>query len=141
MLKRATLILTAVLAGGLARPALAEGEVIHADLSFPFTVGAVELPAGHYEVRAWDHTDEPILTFKNTDTGERTVAEYVARIRPRQDDRDRIVFDRVGNRHYLTEIHLADADGYLVATTPRRSQPLATLSASDRRSSDKKAVG
>jgi len=117
-MKRSMLLLTAVLAVGLARPARAEGQVVHADLNFAFTAGDVAMPAGHYVVREFANPDETILSFKNTDTGKRVLVEYVARIAPPLERSKKagnvFVFDQIGRQHVLNQIRLAHSEGYLL---------------------------
>ncbi len=98
-------------------PALFAGEtrlIKEADVPYEFVVAGHALPAGHYEVLCSDDPNASYLVFKNVATGKTTIAQYETRSAGREDGKDVIVFDLASGKHVLSEIHLADSDGYLL---------------------------
>ena len=54
------------------------------------------------------------------ETGKKTVVEYMTRIAPREDGNPVFVFDEVGGQHILSEIQLANSDGYLLPAAAKK---------------------
>jgi hypothetical protein len=118
-MKKATLMVTSLfLVAGAAAAAHAQDETVRADVGFAFTAGSVSLPAGEYEIRLPDLTRN-MLEVSNVATGKHALVEYVTRIPFRRAERDNLVFDRVGNDRYLSEINIAGSDGYLLPGAPK----------------------
>ncbi len=116
-MKSGSLILAAVALGalGAAVPAHAMELVATADVPFAFTAGGTALPAGHYELTTPDSVDDGVLALRNLDTRKVIVVGYLSRIAWQRDSRSDFVFDEVGGQQILSEIHLSNADGYVVA--------------------------
>jgi len=64
--------------------------------------------------------DEEMLELRNLDTGKTIVVEYVTRIAFREDGKNDLVFDKIGNERLLSEIHLSNADGYVLLAAGKR---------------------
>jgi hypothetical protein len=90
---------------------------LKAKIDFPFTVGSKVLPAGEYEF-ALDNSAE---VFRVTGGGKNlTLASILTRTAGAMHTTPQdahIVFDVVGDTHFLSEIWLPGADGYVLATT------------------------
>ena len=77
--------------------------------AFPFSVGAVTLPAGSYTVRPLDN----ILDMMSISSGNRTVFVDTmdAGVPNPEKVRDQVVFTKVGGRYALSEILNANDQG------------------------------
>jgi hypothetical protein len=82
-----------------------------AKIPFEFTAGDTKLPAGQYEILE-QGPDANVLILRNVDTAKSTVAEYMTRLAQRPGDETTVVFDKIGDRYALAEIHTAGSDGY-----------------------------
>ncbi len=85
-----------------------------ADVPYAFLAAGKTMPAGHYEVLVSDDANANYLVLKDKATGKSTVVQYTTRSASRRDGQDVVVFDVEGGQHLLSEIHLANADGYLL---------------------------
>ena len=85
-----------------------------------FTVGDQSLPPGRYSVTT--EKGSPAELHIHSMTGESSawvpVITRLAR-HTHAHTRSRMVFDRVGGQHFLSEIWLDGEDGYLVLGTPK----------------------
>jgi hypothetical protein len=112
---RSSLILASVLVAGLAGTARAQESVLaDGQVSFEFTAGSTQFPAGHYQIMSSSSAPEGPLLIRNVDTKKTTHVEYLTRIASREDGKSTFVFDEVGSQHILSEIHLAGSEGYLL---------------------------
>jgi len=87
------------------------------DIPFKFMVGKKEMPAGKYEVqKTGDQGSHLLLRNWQAKTSIYvSVVERLAETDPSQKHSARIVFDTVGDQHFLSEFWPADnADGYLL---------------------------
>jgi hypothetical protein len=114
-----SLLLASVLVAGLSVPAGA-ATMIDGQVPFEFTVGSAKLPAGHYQIQPSTSPGEDVLIVRNVDTGKRTVVDYITRIAPRKDAMSVFVFDEVGGQQILSEIQLANSDGYLLPAAAKK---------------------
>ncbi len=85
--------------------------LIAADIPLAFEVAGNSLPAGHYAF-AKDDVVSGSLILRNVDTGKAFAVAYNSRLAMRPDSQAAIVFDKQGDKEYLSEIHLAGDDGY-----------------------------
>jgi hypothetical protein len=115
--KNSGLLLASVLVAGLAVPARA-ATILDGNVAFEFTVGSTKLPAGHYQVQA--NPGEDVLTVRSVDTGKSATVPYLTRIWARDESLSAFVFDVVGGEHILSEVHLANSDGYLLAAAAKK---------------------
>jgi hypothetical protein len=86
-------------------------ETLSANIPFAFIVDGKANDAGAYTVRVNDNRTEVWLTPSK---GPSLVALVITRLAASAPDDSRVVFDKVGNTNYLSEVWLPGADGYLV---------------------------
>jgi len=85
-----------------------------------FTVGDLLLPAGRYSVST--KPGDPARLHIHNRTGESCAwLPVITRLAQHAHDSaaPRMVFDRVGGRHFLSEVWLSGEDGFLVRGTPK----------------------
>ena len=87
-----------------------------ADISFPFNVGSKVFQAGTYEFRAGIQTD--VLTMTNTKTRQSFSIPVLTRLSARSPEEANLVFDKVKDQSYLSELYFPGEDGFHVAGTP-----------------------
>jgi hypothetical protein len=110
VLALALLISTAVL--GLAQ------EKVQADIPFSFIVAGKTLPAGTYSFQ--EAEQGMVISVSNMKTGIANAVSVLTRLGPRSRTDSEIVFDVVGNDHYLAEVHMASIDGYAFKAAPAK---------------------
>ena len=89
-----------------------------AQVPFAFTVGNVSLPAGTYEFRASNNLDD--MSVAEVTGKETIVASVISRLSPRLESENEgsVVFDVVGESHYLSEIYIPGLDGFELQGAP-----------------------
>ncbi len=87
-----------------------------ADIPFSFIAEGKTLPAGPYQFTERD--TPPVIIVRNNKTGESLIAPVITLLGTQFEKETNIVFDVVGNDHYLSEVRIADTDGYLLRATP-----------------------
>ncbi len=87
-----------------------------ADIPFGFIAEGKTLPAGPYQFTEADNSKAIIV--RNNKTGESVIAPIITLLGMQAEKETNIVFDVVGNDHYLSEVRIADTDGYLLKATP-----------------------
>jgi hypothetical protein len=87
-----------------------------ADIPFSFIAEGKTLPAGPYQFTERD--DPTVIVVRNGKTGESVIVPIITRLGTQAEKETNIVFDVVGNDHYLSEVRIADTDGYLLKATP-----------------------
>jgi hypothetical protein len=102
---------------GLGSTARAE-TVVDARVPFAFTAGTTNLPAGHYRIDAT--AGEDFVVIQNVDTRQKVAVEFETRLAPRPDGHPTLVFDDVGGKHVLSEIHRSTIDGYELPAAGRK---------------------
>ncbi len=100
-----------VLLAGAGLASAAERAVADATVPFAFTVSGKEIPAGKYEVLVEDPVVGTLL-LRSLTGGKPTAMAFTTRLAMRKNDQDVMVFDVAGDKHYLSELHIAGADGY-----------------------------
>ncbi len=85
-------------------------EGVRADVPFSFIVAGKTLPAGTYTFR--EAETGRVMAVRNDKTGDVNMAPVLTRLGQRSGDESEVVFDVVGNDHYLAEVHVAEIDGY-----------------------------
>lgn len=76
----------------------------------PFKAGGKDYPAGHYRVLADDDLDH--INLLNLDAKTDDEIKYNTRISPREGEWGEVVFDKVENDLYLSEIYIIGMDGF-----------------------------
>ena len=87
-----------------------------ADIPFSFVVEGKTLPAGPYQFTERDNPT--VIVVRNSKTSESVIAPVITLLGTQAEKETNIVFDVVGNEHYLSEVRIADTDGYLIRATP-----------------------
>jgi hypothetical protein len=91
--------------------------IADATISFGFSVAGTPEPAGKYEILLEDPSFGTLM-LRNIDGGKPIVVPFTTRLAMRGGDQDTLVFDKVGDKYYLSEIHLSDCDGYFLPGAP-----------------------
>jgi hypothetical protein len=120
VLSAAVLVAAVVLAG--AAPATAQeagsmGEYIQphdATIQFPFVLSGKQMPAGKYMI---DQPTSELLIFQEEAKGAprieaRVITRLAAPSTPISDPK--LIFDKVGNTYYLSEVWFPNRDGFLL---------------------------
>lgn len=104
-------------AGGAGAAFAAAKPVADATISFGFSVAGTPAPAGRYEILL----EDPVfgtLMVRNLDGGKPILVPFTTRLAMREGEQSALVFDKVGDKYYLSEIHLSDSDGYFLPGAP-----------------------
>jgi hypothetical protein len=83
-----------------------------ADIPFSYQAGGKTLPAGLYEFQV--NADAPGITVTGSQTKEAVSVRSRARRPPRPGGQPAIVFDKVGDQHFLSEFYTATT-GFILA--------------------------
>ncbi len=109
----------AILGATLASRAQSSGETIVSSIPFEFRVGDKPFPAGDYRLTHQARA-LPELEIQSADGKHHAVLTSItrlARLHKGNDSEASLVFDIVGETHYLSEIWMPQADGFLVLAT------------------------
>jgi hypothetical protein len=92
------------------------GQHVTADVPFEFQVGKAVLPAGHYEVNRGVNrgfaNNSDALTIACTDCKTSAIFAFTRRIdNPKEAEETRLVFNRYGDRYFLSKIIFASLGG------------------------------
>jgi hypothetical protein len=100
-----------------------------ADVPFAFFVGSAQLPAGTYEVRTLGASNSSIV-IQNHETSAAAMS-IAGREQPRNTSA-KLVFHRVGNTYFLTEVwRSSTAEGMIVPTSKQEKDLEKELQASN----------
>jgi hypothetical protein len=91
-------------------------EKVRADIPFSFIAGTKTLPAGTYTFQ--DAEQGTAMLVRSVKTGEANAVGVLSRLGPRSTRESEVVFDVVGNDHYLAEVHMESTDGYAFRAAP-----------------------
>ena len=93
---------------------------VKADVPFAFNVGTAQLSAGTYEIKALSQSPNVIM-IRNPETGAATLS--IARSEGPRNTESKLVFDRIGNQYFLTEVWKdSDAGGMIVPTSKHEEE-------------------
>ena len=87
-----------------------------ADISFEFHAGKEVLPAGTYEFKPDAHGD--VVSVMNVKAKNTILTPVLTRISQRPGNEAMVVFDKVGDQCYLSELHMPVADGFHFTGAP-----------------------
>jgi hypothetical protein len=93
-------------------------KVLRVEVSFPFTVGSKELPAGRYDIskEALNNAIR-VTSVTGGESGDAVImARLWAGIHTTPKD-SHIVFDQVGSKYFFSELWIPGEDGYLFKVT------------------------
>jgi hypothetical protein len=92
-----------------------------ADVPFAFNVGTAQLPAGTYEVKVLSSSPYEIM-IQNHQTSAAAVAS--ARREGSRDAESKLVFHRIANQYFLTEVWKGSEAGRMIVPTSRHEREL-----------------
>ncbi len=98
---------------GLAGTVASAEELVSVNVPFSFFVTGEEMPAGRYDIRAQSN-DLATLIVQNEATGRSVFAPVLERLADTGSEQASVVFDKVGGKRFLSEIHIPAKDGFLV---------------------------
>jgi hypothetical protein len=83
-------------------------------VAFPFTVGGKQLPAGKYSIE--QPTRDLLIFQEEKKDGARVQAPVISRLPAPATPitESKLLFDKVGNTHYLSEVWFRGVDGFLL---------------------------
>jgi hypothetical protein len=79
-------------------------DVIEADIPFEFTVRNSTLPAGEYTIKRINSVSPGTMEIRNADGTQRLVFLVTSAETLKQPDHTKLIFDRVGDQYFLSEI-------------------------------------
>jgi hypothetical protein len=91
---------------------------VKANVPFAFNVGAAQLPAGTYEIRALGQSPNVIM-IRNPETSASALS--IARSEGPRNAESKLVFDRIGSQYFLTEVW-KDSGGMIVPTSKHEEE-------------------
>jgi hypothetical protein len=112
-----SLLPTLVLLVGAGAVFAAARAIADATIPFGFSVAGTPAPAGKYEILVEDPSLGTLM-LRNIDSGKPIVVPFTTRLARREGDQNTLVFDTVGDKYYLSEIHFSDSDGYFLPGAP-----------------------
>jgi hypothetical protein len=96
----------------------ASAQTVNAAVSFNFMAGGKEFPAGSYQIRFANGGASTLLLMKSTDTGAVAQVGFMTRLADIGAGSPTLVFDVEDGKHYLSELHIPNQDGFLIAGAP-----------------------
>jgi len=103
-----------------ALPVLAIAQVsptkVVANISFDFHVGKDLLPAGSYSFSLGDKPG--VIVIANAAAGKTIMATVLTRISQWPGNEASVVFDKMGDQYYLSELHAPGVDGFHFSGAP-----------------------
>jgi hypothetical protein len=90
-----------------------------ADVPFAFSVGAAQLPAGTYEIKTLSQSGNQIM-IQNSKTSASAVS--IARRDGSRTTESKLVFDRIGNQYFLSEVWKDSSAGMIVPTSKHEQE-------------------
>ncbi len=96
---------------------------IRADIPFQFVVKGTTLPAGQYEFvrRDYDQAIEVVPATKGPSTIALVITRLGQKIHTTPKD-DHIVFDKVGNTYFLSELWISGEEGFVLYITKEKHE-------------------
>ena len=79
-------------------------DTVTADIPFGFTVRNMTLPAGEYRIKRIDSADPGVMQISSADGTQRVVFLVGSAETVREPDQTKLIFDRVGDQYFLSEI-------------------------------------
>jgi hypothetical protein len=116
MKNRVFTVLTILLVAGLSSAIAQNIPKVVVDVPFSFFADGKTLPAGPYEFESTN--DESDMIVRNTKTKESIIVPVLFMLGQRSGNEAEVVFDKVGNEHYLAEVHEPGFDGFAFKAAP-----------------------
>lgn len=120
---RSSFLLCALAAGAFLSTshAVAQEQAVEVQVPFDFENGSQHLPAGKYRI---DLTSEPLMLLRGSVAHSAGFAMTIPEIASKPPQRGKVVFHRVGNRYFLSEVWLAGESTGRVCVKSRREKRL-----------------
>ena len=106
-MKNLLLIVVASSFVAIAGGTLAQAQVVDtvaADIPFGFMVRGTTLPAGEYTIRRLASVNPSVMEIRSADGKERLIFLVESVQANKESDQTKLIFDRVGDRYFLSEI-------------------------------------
>jgi len=103
MLLSVAIISVLAVTGGTAASAQVTDTIV-ADIPFGFMVRDTTLPAGEYTIKRIDSTSPGVMEMRSADGHEALVFLAGTALANKTPDQTELVFDRIGDQYFLTEI-------------------------------------
>lgn len=87
------------------------------EIPYAFVVNGNEMPAGGYDLRL-QRNSPVVLILSSLETKERIYVQSLTRLADMGGTEPRIVFDKVGNTYFLSEVHVPGIDGFHMQGAP-----------------------
>jgi hypothetical protein len=88
----------------------------------PFKAAGKSYPAGHYRILADPDSDH--INLLNLDRNTDDAIKFITRLSPREGQSGEVVFDKIDNDLFLTEIYIIGMDGFFFQATPGKHKHL-----------------
>ena len=113
-------LMTLIMAATIAVPAVnAQQTILRCNVPFAFNIGDKQLPAGTYVVREMDR-----VTQIQSKDGENSVLGIYNYAGPSKADETKLVFDKVGDHYFLTQIWTSARDEGLLVPESKQEKEL-----------------
>ncbi len=98
---------------------MSETLLVTTQIPFSFIAEGKTYPAGEYQFS--ENTNETAVLIRSVQPGKADgLVPVLTRLASQKQQRGSVVFDVVGNEHYLSEIHLPAMDGFLFKAAPAK---------------------
>lgn len=117
--------LVAILGGSLSALAQSKRGELVVKVSFEFKVGDTTFPPGSYKIEHRTTNASSLVISPETGSGNTTVpviTRLARRNQAPQEAEANIVFDKVGEQHFLSEVWMSGQDGFLLRSTGEEHQ-------------------
>lgn len=112
MKKQLVAVLAIVVFAGLVGVVAQQATRVVMEVPFSFIAAGKTFPPGTYQFNPGKVPNE--IVIRNNKTSESVIVPVSTRLSPKPEDAPVIVFDKVGNDHYFSELYLPGVDGYAV---------------------------
>ncbi|HYK91952.1 MAG TPA: hypothetical protein VE398_24510 [Acidobacteriota bacterium] len=86
------------------------------NVQFPFKAVGTDFPSGTYRIETSNTEEIHAITIRNLATGEAKIVPFLTRLSERETPA--VVFDKVGDQYYLSEIYMTGLDGFYIKAAP-----------------------
>jgi hypothetical protein len=112
MKKQLVAVLAIVVVAGLLGAVAQVAPRAAAEVPFSFIAAGKTFPPGSYQFNPSKVPNE--IVIRNNKTSESVMVPVTTRLSPKPGEEPMVVFDKVDNDHYFSELYLAGTDGYAV---------------------------
>jgi len=112
MKKQLVAVLAMIVVAGLLGAVAQQSARAVAEVPFSFIAAGKTFPPGSYQFNPGKLPNE--IVIRNNKTSESVMVPVTTRLSQKPGEDPVIVFDKVGNDHYFSELYLSGLDGYAV---------------------------